>query len=60
MTPDAGGSDKVSKNRGFMSIPEVENTKVMIGFQHQLPDRPFVMGSMFHGQVGGGGGQEIT
>ena len=31
----------------------------MIGFQHQLPDRPFVMGSMFHGQ-GGGGGQEIT
>jgi hypothetical protein len=29
----------------------------MIGFQHQLPDRPFVMGSMFHGQVGGGGGQ---
>lgn len=56
MTPDAGGSDKVSKNRGFMSIPEVGD-QVMIGFQHQLPDRPFVMGSMFHGQVGGGGGQ---
>ena len=28
----------------------------MVGFQHQLPDRPFVMGSMFHGKVGGGGG----
>lgn len=56
MTPDAGGSDKISKNRGFMSIPEV-NDQVMIGFQHQLPDRPFVLGSMFHGKVGGGGGQ---
>lgn len=55
MTPDAGGSDKVNKNRGFMSIPEV-NDQVMVGFQHQLPDRPFVMGSMFHGKVGGGGG----
>ncbi|WP_410495164.1 type VI secretion system Vgr family protein [Chryseobacterium sp. SNU WT5] len=55
MTPDAGGSDKVSKNRGFMSIPEVGD-QVMVGFQHQLPDRPFVMGSMFHGKVGGGGG----
>lgn len=55
MTPDAGGSDKVSTNRGFMSIPEVGD-QVMVGFQHQLPDRPFVMGSMFHGKVGGGGG----
>lgn len=55
MTPDAGGSDKVSKNRGFVSIPEVGD-QVMVGFQHQLPDRPFVMGSMFHGKVGGGGG----
>ena len=55
MTPDAGGSDKVSKNRGFMAIPEIGD-QVMVGFQHQLPDRPFVMGSMFHGKVGGGGG----
>ena len=55
MTRDAGGGDKVSTNRGFMSIPEVGD-QVMVGFQHQLPDRPFVMGSMFHGKVGGGGG----
>lgn len=55
MTPDAGGSDKVSKNRGFMAIPEVED-QVVVNFAHQHPDRPFVMGGMFHGQVGGGGG----
>ncbi len=56
MTPDAGGSDKVSKNRGFMAIPEVGD-QVMVGFQHNHPDRPFAMGGMFHGSVGGGGGQ---
>ncbi|AYN01639.1 type VI secretion system Vgr family protein [Chryseobacterium sp. 3008163] len=55
MTPDAGGSDKVSKNRGFMAIPEVGD-QVVVNFAHQHPDRPFVMGGMFHGQVGGGGG----
>ena len=31
MTPDAGSSNKVSKNRGFMAIPEVGD-QVMIGF----------------------------
>jgi uncharacterized protein involved in type VI secretion and phage assembly len=56
MTPDAGGSDKVSKNRGFMAIPEVGD-QVVVNFVHQHPDRPFVMGGMFHGGVGGGGGQ---
>lgn len=56
MTPDAGGSDKVSKNRGFMAIPEVGD-QVMVNFQHNHPDRPFVMGGMFHGSVGGGGGE---
>jgi type VI secretion system secreted protein VgrG len=55
MTPDAGGSDKVSKNRGFMAIPEVGD-QVIVNFVHQHPDRPFVMGGMFHGGVGGGGG----
>ncbi|WP_409449840.1 type VI secretion system Vgr family protein [Chryseobacterium sp.] len=55
MTPDAGSSDKVSKNRGFMAIPEIGD-QVIINFVHQHPDRPFVMGGMFHGQVGGGGG----
>ena len=55
MTPDAGGSDKVKTNRGFMAIPEVGD-QVMVAFQHHHPDRPFVMGGMFHGKVGGGGG----
>ncbi|WP_311381866.1 phage baseplate assembly protein V, partial [Bergeyella zoohelcum] len=36
MTPDAGSSGKVSKNRGFMAIPEVGD-QVMIGFQHNHP-----------------------
>lgn len=55
MSPDAGGSDKVSKNRGFMAIPEVGD-QVMVGFVHSHPDRPYVMGGLFHGKVGGGGG----
>jgi len=55
MTPDAGSSDKVNKNRGFMAIPEIGD-QVIVNFVHQHPDRPFVMGGMFHGGVGGGGG----
>jgi len=55
MTPDAGSSDKVNKNRGFMAIPEVGD-QVIVNFVHQHPDRPFVMGGMFHGGVGAGGG----
>ncbi|MBB6369077.1 type VI secretion system Vgr family protein [Chryseobacterium shigense] len=55
MSPDAGSSDKVSKNRGFMSVPEV-NDQVIVNFVHQHPDRPFVMGGMFHGGIGAGGG----
>lgn len=55
MTPDAGSSDKVSKNRGFMAIPEVGD-QVMVDFIHNHPDRPFVMGGLFHGKVAGGGG----
>ena len=56
MTPDAGSSGKVSKNRGFMAIPEVGD-QVMVNFQHNHPDRPFVMGGMFTGKIGGGGGE---
>ena len=40
-----------------MKIYEVGN-QVMIGFVHNHPDRPFVMGGMFHGQVGLGGGSD--
>ncbi|MET3038497.1 phage baseplate assembly protein V [Chryseobacterium sp. NRRL B-14859] len=55
MSPDAGSSDKVNKNRGFMSVPEVGD-QVIVNFVHQHPDRPFVMGGMFHGGIGAGGG----
>ncbi|MCA6068468.1 phage baseplate assembly protein V [Chryseobacterium sp. RG1] len=55
MSPDAGSSDKVNKNRGFMSVPEVGD-QVIVNFVHQHPDRPFVMGGMFHGTIGAGGG----
>jgi uncharacterized protein involved in type VI secretion and phage assembly len=55
MSPDAGGSEKVSKNRGFVAIPEVGD-QVMVGFVHHHPDRPYVMGGLFHGKAGGGGG----
>ena len=55
MSPDAGSSDKVNKNRGFMSVPEVGD-QVITNFVHQHPDRPFVMGGMFHGGIGAGGG----
>ncbi len=56
LTPDAGSSDKVSKNRGFVFIPE-KGDQVIVGFRYNDPNRPFVMGSMFHGKIGGGGGE---
>jgi len=55
MSPDAGGTDKITQNRGYVAIPEVGD-QVMVNFMHNHPDRPFVMGGMFHGQVGLGGG----
>jgi uncharacterized protein involved in type VI secretion and phage assembly len=55
MTPDAGSSEQVGKNRGFVFIPE-KGDQVMIGFEHGDPNRPYVMGSMFHGQNAAGGG----
>lgn len=54
MTPDAGKSDKVGTNRGFVHIPETGD-QVMIGFRYNDPNRPFVMGSLFNGNTGGGG-----
>ncbi len=55
MSPDAGGTDQVNQNRGYVAIPEVGD-QVMVNFVHSHPDRPFVMGGMFHGGVGLGGG----
>lgn len=59
MTPDAGSSDNVQKNRGIVFIPEIGD-QVMIGFEFGDPNRPYVMGSMFHGQNGSGGGSNNT
>lgn len=46
-TPDAGSSDAIDKNRGFVFIPEIGD-QVMTGFQYGDPSRPYVMGSLFH------------
>jgi uncharacterized protein involved in type VI secretion and phage assembly len=56
MTPDAGGGKDGAKNRGLVVVPE-PGDQVLICFRYNDPDRPFVMGSMFHGKTGGGGGQ---
>ena len=55
MAPDAGKSDNVGTNRGFVFIPE-EGDQVMVGFRYNDPNRPFVMGSLFSGTTGAGGG----
>lgn len=55
LTPDAGTSDKVSTNRGFVFIPE-KGDQVMVAFRYNDPNRPFVLGSLFHGKSGTGGG----
>jgi uncharacterized protein involved in type VI secretion and phage assembly len=54
-TPDAGKSDIVPQNRGFVFIPEKDDT-VMIGFEYGDPSRPFVMGSIFSEKISKGGG----
>ena len=54
MTPDAGSSKHHSKNRGHIFIPEVGD-QVMVGFVYNNPNRPYVMGGMFHGNNGAGG-----
>jgi len=56
-TPDAGKSDDVSNNRGFVHIPE-EGDIVMVGFEYGDPDRPFVAGSVFSETVSIGGGAD--
>lgn len=55
LTPDAGSSSEVSKNRGFVFIPEVGD-QVLLCFRYNDPDRPFVLGSIFHGSTAAGGG----
>jgi uncharacterized protein involved in type VI secretion and phage assembly len=54
MTPDAGSSSEVPKNRGMVLIPEIGD-HVMLGFRYNDPNRPFVLGSMYNGTTGAGG-----
>ena len=56
LTPDGGSSEPFTKNRGYVFIPEVGD-QVVLGFRYNDPDRPFVMGSIFHGGTGGGGAE---
>ena len=57
LTSDAGKGGKTGKNRGYVFIPEV-NDQVLVGFRYNDPDRPFVMGSIFHGKSAAGGGKD--
>ncbi|MCQ2189576.1 MAG: phage baseplate assembly protein V [Paludibacteraceae bacterium] len=52
-SPDAGGSNMT--NRGLVFIPEVGD-QVMVGFEYGDPNRPYVMGGLFNGKTGTGGG----
>jgi len=54
LTPDAGSSDSINKNRGYVFVPEIGD-QVILGFRYNDPDRPFVMGSIFQGNTGAGG-----
>jgi uncharacterized protein involved in type VI secretion and phage assembly len=58
-TPDAGKSDAVSKNRGMVFIPEIDD-QVMIGFIQGDPARPYVMGSLFHRDNSSGAATDNT
>lgn len=59
MSPDAGSSDAVEKNRGFVFIPE-KGDQVVVNFMNGDTSRPFVMGSLFHGKNSQGGGANNT
>lgn len=54
-SPDAGGSGMT--NRGMVFIPEVGD-QVMVGYEYGDPSRPYVMGSVYSGSNGAGGGSD--
>lgn len=57
MSPDAGSSGKLPKNRGIVFIPE-KGDQVLVGFEDGNLNKPVVMGSVFHGKNAAGGGQD--
>ena len=52
---DAGSSEHHGQNRGHVFIPEV-NDQVMVDFKYANPERPFILGSVFHANNAAGGG----
>ncbi|WP_426328898.1 type VI secretion system Vgr family protein [Pedobacter sp. R-06] len=58
IAPDAGSSEQVNTNRGFVFIPEVGD-QVAVTFEEGNIARPIVLGSVFHG-VNGAGGYEYN
>ena len=64
LLPDAGGNKHIGeeRNRGFGFVPEIKD-RVLVGFLVGNPDKPFVMGSLFHGNnaknIGGGEGNHV-
>ncbi|OEK08578.1 hypothetical protein A8C32_03765 [Flavivirga aquatica] len=59
LSGDSGSSSNHEQNRGHVFIPEVGD-QVMVGFRYSDPQRPFVLGSLFHGNNGAGGGIDNT
>lgn len=57
MSPDAGNSAKVPKNRGMLFVPE-KGDQVLVGFEDGNLNKPIVMGSVFHGKNAAGGGKD--
>lgn len=54
VSPDAGGTGHVSKNRGYVFIPE-EGDDVMLLFEENDPARPYCSGSLFPEPIAKGG-----
>jgi len=54
LSPDAGGTGHVPKNRGYVFIPE-EGDDVMIQFEDNDPARPYCAGSLFPETIAKGG-----
>lgn len=64
LTPDGGGNKSIGKerNRGMIFVKEPMD-RVLVGFIGGNPDKPFIMGSLFHDDnsrnLGGGKGNHI-
>lgn len=54
---DAGSGSVEKKNRGYVFIPEIGD-QVMVSFELNSPNKPYVSGSMFTGKTSSGGGSK--